>query len=263
MNIRQALTADFGIDVLVEHGSGQVDDPFVIEACSARDATRTQLNLLRGLGRGRQELWRLVQAGTASEIGPAVQRLRIEAISFTKNEVISETRSVYFDVGRVDGAPDASAPFIEWADPRAAFSAISQIGWLHFDGGIDNSQDGGALDTSLIYSGAGAKATLYVYGCAVRSSHHLSPSERRTEELRSVSNQVLAAHANAEMPWQAHLVEPFALQHFLIGEDMSVAGVAVLGAHCLKLRLTYFDDLRMRELMGDTIRELARLALKS
>jgi hypothetical protein len=41
---------------------------------------------------------------------------------------------------------------------------------------------------------------------------------------------------------------------------MTVAGVAVLGRHFLKLRLTFVDDLKMRELMRETIHELARFA---
>src|SRR5262245_39801886 len=39
MNLRQSLKADFGIEVLVEGGSGLPDDPFVIEPCSAMEAT--------------------------------------------------------------------------------------------------------------------------------------------------------------------------------------------------------------------------------
>jgi hypothetical protein len=62
MNLRQSLKADFGIEVLVEGGSGLPDDPFVIEPCSAMEATRTQLNLLRGLERGRGELWRIARS---------------------------------------------------------------------------------------------------------------------------------------------------------------------------------------------------------
>ena len=77
MNLRQSLKADFGIEVLVEGGSGLPDDPFVIEPCSAMEATRTQLNLLRGFKRGRGELWRLLEA---KPVSPAVQRLRINIV---------------------------------------------------------------------------------------------------------------------------------------------------------------------------------------
>jgi len=257
MNLRQSLKKDFGIEVLVEGGNGLRDDPFVIEPCSAMDATRAQLNLLRGLGRGRRELWRLLQV---ESVAPAVQRLRIQTVLFTRDQIINETRGYYFDVRRVDGMPDAGTALIEWVDSRTTFSAIYQIGWLHFDRAINNSRDGAALDTSLFYSGIGAKATIYVYG---QTTQELPLAEARAKELQSVCSQVQAVHANAESPWPIWLIEPFALQHFLVGADMSVVGVAVLGRQCLKLRLTYLDDPKMRELMSDTVRELARLALKS
>lgn len=263
MNLRDALKADFGIDVLVERGSGRQDDPFVIEPCCAADATRTQLDLLRGLGRGRRELWRLLTAETARDIGPAMQRLRIETVSFTENEIISETRALYFDVSRVDGTPDASLPLIEWADPRTTFSAVSQIEWLHFDRAITNSQEGDALDVALQYSAIGAKATIYVFGSAVTPSQEFPLAELRAKELEKVCWGVGNQYTQATAPWPAQVVEPFAFQHFLIGEDMSIAGVAVLGSHLLKLRLTYFDDLKMRELMGQAVGALCSLARTS
>src|SRR5262245_27599504 len=110
MNLRDGLKADFGIDVLLERGIGLRDDPFVIEQCSSAEATRTQLNLLRGLGLGRRELWRLFLAEPAPEVGPAIQRLRINAVLITQEQVITQTRAYYFDVSRVDGTPDAGGP---------------------------------------------------------------------------------------------------------------------------------------------------------
>lgn len=259
MNIREALKADFGIDVLIRGGSGRVVDPFVIEPCSSRDATRTQLNLLRGLERGRQELWRLLEAEAVPEVASTMQKLRIETVAFTQEEIVSEVRSLYFDVSHVHGTPDASAPLIEWFDPRTAFCAPSQIGWLHFDRVIDNSQSDTVLDTSLLYSALGAKATIYIYGAASERMEGVSSTEIRERELQLVCNQVQAAHPDAKTPWPVYFAEPFALRHFLIGDDMSIAGISMLGPHCLKLRLTYFDDLKMRELMIGTIQELAKL----
>jgi hypothetical protein len=37
MNLRQLLKADFGIEVLVQGGTGLADDPFVIEPCPSTD----------------------------------------------------------------------------------------------------------------------------------------------------------------------------------------------------------------------------------
>jgi len=79
------------------------------------------------------------------------------------------------------------------------------------------------------------------------------------KELERTCDAVRSSHPNAKMPWPVHLLEPFALQHFLIGEDLSVAGVAIVGKHFVKVRLTYFDDAKMRELMHGSLRELSHL----
>jgi hypothetical protein len=68
---------------------------------------------------------------------------------------------------------------------------------------------------------------------------------------------------NAEALGPVHTNEPFALQAFLSGEDMTIAGIAVLGPHFLKLRVTFFDDMKMRELMRETIHELAQFVQTS
>jgi hypothetical protein len=257
MNLRQLLKRDFGIEVLVQGGTGLADDPFVIEPCSAMDARRTQLNLLRGLERGRGELWRLLQA---EPVAPAVQRLRIKTVLFTRDEIISETRRYYFDVSQVDGVPDAAAPFIEWEDPRTTFSATYQIGWLNFDRATLNNQSKDVLDTSLHYSSVGATATIYIYESADPFTWERSPVECRAKELESVCDEIRAIQPNLEAPWPVQIAEPFAFQAFLSGEDMTIAGIALLGRLFLKLRLTFFDDPKMRELMQETIQDVVRLA---
>jgi hypothetical protein len=257
MNLRQLLKRDFGIEVLVQGGTGLADDPFVIEPCSAMEATRTQLNLLRGLERGRGELWRLLQA---EPVVPAVQRLRIKTVLFTRDEIINETRGYYFDVSQVDGVPDAGTPLTEWEHPRTTFSATHQIGWLHFDRATPNNQRKDVLDTSLHYSSQAAKATIYIYDSADRLTLELSPTECRAKELENVCDEIRALQPNLEAPWPVQIAEPFAFQAFLSGEDMTIAGIAVLERLFLKLRLTFFDEPKMRELMQETIQDVVRLA---
>jgi hypothetical protein len=263
MSIRKALKADFGIDVLIERGVGLQSDPYVLEACSAADATRTQLNLLRGLGRGRGELWRLINVETGVGSAADLQKLRIESVRFTQQEIITETRAYYFDVSMVGGMPDAANPGAAWSDSRSRFSAEQQIGWLHFDRAIDNSGDSDRLDTSLQYSALLSKAAIYVYGSPDRSPSELSSADQRLAELHLVCEGVRLQHPGAEMVGAVVLAEPFVLQHFLIGDDMSVAGIADMGEHYLKLRLTYHDEPKMRELMSYTVSELSRLAMSA
>ena len=262
MSIREALKADFGIEVRVNRGSGQRDDPFVIEPSTAAEAVRTQLDLLRGLSRGRRELWRLLTVEPAGDDTPAMQRVRVETIAFTPEEFITEVRAFYFDVSQVDGLPDAGAPLIVWTDPRTTFAAVSQIGWLHFDNAIDNSRDDTALNASLFYSAIGAKATIYVYSASDPTAKGLPPNQRRDRELHSVCSQVHAENGEADSPWPAQVAGPFVLKHFLIGDDLSVAGIAILGEHFLKLRMTCRDEPKMREVMRDTVEELACLVHK-
>ncbi len=258
MGIRELLAADFGIEVKVARGGGLRADPYVIEACSNVEAVRTQLSLLRGLGRGRCELWRLLGVETSVGENAGFQSVHIEAVRFTHEEIITEKRAIYFDTSAVEGVPDAGVPFVEWSDVRTPFTATSQVGWLHFDRTINNSIGKNSLDTSLFYSGAGAKATLYVYD-PDPSHAALSPLEVRSRELTAACSQVQLANPSARAPWPTLISGPFALQHYLIGNDLSVVGIAHLGRHALKLRLTYFDDLKMRELMKSTIHEFAAL----
>ena len=257
MNLRQLLKADFGIEVLVQGGTGLADDPFIIEPCSATDATRTQLNLLRGLERGRGELWRLLEA---KPVAPAVQRLRIKTVLFTPDEIINETRGYYFDVSRVDGIPDAGTPLTEWEDPRTTFFAVYQIGWLHFDRATPNNPSKDVLDTSLHYSSVGAKATIYMYDSADPFTRERSREECRAKELESVCDEIRAIQPNLEAPWRFEIAGPFAFQAFLSGENITIAGIAVLDRLFLKLRLTFFDDSKMRELMHETVQDVVRLA---
>ena len=259
MGVKEILAADFGIEVKIASGTGLRADPYVIEACSTVEAVRTQLNLLRGLGRGRRELWRLFNVETPVGENAGIQAVRIEAVRFTDEEIITEKRALYFDITAVEGVPDAGVPVIEWSDVRTAFAAISQVGWLHFDKAIDNAAGKNSMDTSLFYSGAGAKATLYVYD-PDPSHAALSPIEVRTRELMAACSQIQLANLSAEAPWPTLISGPFALQHYIIGDDLSVVGIAHLGRRVLKLRLTYFDDRKMRELMNATIHEFAALA---
>ncbi len=180
-------------------------------------------------------------------------------LRFADKEIISETRALYFDITAVEGVPDAGVPVVEWSDVQTGFAAFSQVGWLHFDKAIDSAAGKSHLNTSLLYSGLGVKATLYVYV----SKFALSPIEAREQELTAACSLVQLAHPSAEMPWPTLPSGPFALQYFLIRDDLSVVGIAALGPHVLKLRLTYFDDPEMRKLMNATILEFAALVTRN
>src|SRR5262249_9097492 len=138
--------------------------------------------------------------------------------------------------------------------------ATYQIGWLNFDGATPNNQSKDVFDTSLNYSSVGAKATIYIYDSADPFTRERSPTERRAKELQSVCDEIRAVQPNLEAPWPVQIAEPFAFQAFLSGEAITIAGIALLERLFLKLRLTFFDDLKMRELMHETVEDVVRLA---
>lgn len=253
-HLRDVLKSDFGIDVLLESGEGTRDDPYLIMPCPAAVAARTQLDLLRGLERGRGELWRTVRAETVAELGPSIQRIAIETVRFTADEVIRERRAYYFDLSQV-GAMTTPWPLTVWQDPRTRFQAAAQVGWLHFDQAIDNSPGGPSLNTSLLYSCLGGKLGVYVY--EPESGAPADPGERRARELSIVSAGIRHMHPEAVTPWQVRVMGPFATEWLLIGKDLSVVGAGVLGPHFIKFRLTFVDGPEMRELMAPAIQELA------
>ncbi len=256
MTLRLDLKADFGIDVKIDGVEGTRRDPFRLEPCTADEGALTQLALFRGLGFGRQELWRLLDAEVLPGSDANMQRLRVEAVAFTETQIITETRAYYFDVSRVNGTPNPLDPVPAWKHDDCAFVARHQLGWLHFDHAVDNNPDSDHLDVSLFYSSIGAKATLFIYQPSGATAAAPAGIERCAAELKSTFAQITSLYPNAESPWDIAIMEPLLLQHFLIGDDLSVAGVADLGKYLLKLRLTFQDDLKMRELMSLSIAEL-------
>jgi hypothetical protein len=258
--LRDALKADFGIDVLLERGTGTRDDPFVILPCPAVVAARTQLDLLRGLERGRGELWRLLRVEAGPELDPGMQQLGIEVVRFTPDQVIRERRGYYFDLSQVDGMTKPLSPVV-WEDARTRFRPVAQLGWLHFDQSIDNCLGDARLDTTLLYSCILGTLNVYIYEPMPGSPENLPIEERRARELRMVSAGVRHVHPDAVSPWPVQVIGPFAVENFLIGKNLSVAGVASCETHFVKFRLSFADGPEMRDLMGATIQALADHAL--
>lgn len=248
MNIRELLKQDYGIDVWISAGTGRRDDPYVIENCGAQEAALTQLQLLRGIARGLCELWHIIE-WKPCDVGSATEVIRIDALRFTPTEIETTTRAVYFDTRVVAGTPYSLHPLISWQGPPGSPILPYELGWLHFDEIFNNAHSAKTLDQTILYSGTGAKASVYVY---VRSA--ADAGETRNTELQRASAMLL----NPELkdPWPVIEMGPFAMKFFLSGSDVTAVGIAVSGPYFVKVRLTYFDDLKMRELMNSTLKAL-------
>jgi hypothetical protein len=203
------------------------------------------MQLLRGISRGLGELWRIKEWKPCA-VGSATEVIRIEALRFTQTQIEAETRGVYFDTRAVTGDPCLLHPLVAWRGPPGLPGLPYELGWLHFDQALNNTSSDGAFDQTAFYSGAGAKASVYVY---VRSV--VDGEGSRDAELERASAALPAP--GLEDPWPMIEIGPFALKFFLSGSDMTVVGVAVSGMYFVKVRLTCFDDPKMRELMMATL----------
>lgn len=58
-------------------------------------------------------------------------------------------------------------------------------------------------------------------------------------------------------PWPQHQLGPFSTKVFLSGDDVTIVAVAVCGSFFVKLRLTHFDDPKVRSMMAFSFQALA------
>ncbi len=261
MTISETIKADFGLDVLIQSGNGTRAEPFVLEPCTAEVATAAQLNFLKGLGLGRREIWRLKAVENIRTQSANVQKVTIETVSFTDTQVISERRSYYYDLCNVDGIPDVANPPPIWFNKQVGIAAPPQIGWLHFDKQIDHSRGTGELNTSLQYSGLGSKLALY-FNKNPNTLPGEPPAERMGAEFNFSCGDVVRVNPDAEAPWPPFEFGPFLGTFFLIDQQLSLVAVTCRGDYFIKIRHTFFDDPKMRELMQQTTDELIDIATR-
>lgn len=248
MNIRELFKRDQAVDVRVSEGNGRKDEPYIVESCAAEVAALTQLNLLRAIGRGLGELWRIVE-WKPGEIGSATEVIRIQAVRYTPTEIETTTRGIYFDTRAVVGMPYLLHPLPCWSAPSGLPTLPYELGWLHFDGVTDNALSSHTFDQTVFYSGEGAKASIYVYSRAAAGA-----AGTRDGELERASAALF--RSELQDPWPPFELGPFIFKFFLSASDVTAVGVGVSGAYFVKMRLTFFDDPKMRDLMSETIRAL-------
>jgi hypothetical protein len=251
MTIREMLSRDFGIEVRISGGEGKRDDPYVIEACDAEEAALTQWNFLRGLGYGRGTLWRIVE-WTSCDVGSATEVVRIEQIHFGESVINTDLIAFYFDTRAVSGLPHSKQPLTAWRGPIGTPMLPRDLGWLHFDQIEENTGSPNAFDQTIQYNGQGAKAGVSIY-----SSPRTEAADARIEELKLAVQIMHQALPNLQAPWPPFEAGPFVMAALLTGDDLTMVCIAVSGQFFIKVRLTFFDDLKMRELMNASLHALA------
>lgn len=244
ISIKEQIRRDFGISINIELGSGRKHDPFVIPKCSIYEAQKNQMLLLRGICKGRSELWSFEDRRVEIIDGKELQAFRVKTVRLLPTEIVRETRSYFFDVSEVESGDFAGMP-MAWLHEESGFMAPMQLGWLHFDEVVRQEADYGAV---LYYSAIQSKLSLSIYKPA-----DLSEPSIINKELSRAEMALRAVQPNAEAPWDALDYGVFRSRWFLVGSDTSLVGIALKNGHVLKVRQTFHDEPVMRELMQESM----------
>lgn len=247
MNVRELLKRDHGIEVRISGGTGRRHDPYVVENCSVEEAALTQVQLLRGIACGLNVLWR-IKEWSPCDICSATEVIVVETLWFTPTQVETEILGVYFDTRAVAGDPCSMHPLISWQGPPGSPILPYELGWLHFNKALNDSPTTGTFDHTVVYGGPGAKASIYVYARSAGDAGGV-----RDAELERCASAAISLNPDLDDPWPVIEMGPFAMKVFLSGGDITVVGLAVSGMYFVKVRLTYFDNSKMRELMTSTL----------
>ena len=256
LTIKSLLKKDFGLDVNISGGSGKSQaDPIVLLDTDPSSARLTQMSVLRGLGKGRGVLWRTLSRSFVSNEGSLVEQVKIETKEVTADQVITQTENYYFDVTASIGIIGAPVK-VDVRFPVKEISFAYEVGWLHYDGFIDNEVENPGVGISIAYGAPGIKGTIFIYdnkrtdiGIDLQSPLVLS-------EFEASRRQILSSYPDAKMWGGPGRNNALYLQAFNVGDQISLLGVGVHKHSFLKFRVTYVDDPIIFDLIKDTISSL-------
>jgi hypothetical protein len=184
-----------------------------------------------------------VQWDDASEGTGHVEKVTVLAKHAGDTDVITEHRSLYFDVSALNGrgVGHRTIPVVR-LPLQKRMNLPWQIGWFHFDELIDNSAADPGLGVSVGYSSPRAKMTIYVYDKGVGdliqtypdSSAAKAEYEQALFEFELVTPDIVVIHEHEERGIRIRLYET--------NDVMSAVVIAPFNGFFFKMRLTWQDS---------------------
>ena len=158
--LKEMLLRDFGKDLRISGGFGKSDDPIILDVQSPHDASWTEMEVARCFYESQGWHWRAVERTRAGNI----EKLSCEVRYAEGDEVITEKRSLYFDISSIglndqDVTPDCGLNL----GAGTGMGLPYQLGWLHFDRLTNNEETQEGLGVSVSFSAPSTKATVFAY----------------------------------------------------------------------------------------------------
>lgn len=238
------LLKDFGKDLPISGGLGQsANNPIRITTVDPMEAAITQFKVARCIYGTQGWYWRLLGFIAVDASPSRIQRFHYEVKYVEGDQVVTEERSLYYDISAVHLAPDENLPFAWVLCHPVKFGFPWHFGWFHFDELIDNEKDCPGLGVSLAYSAPLAKMTVYAYDKGMSELIKSDPEgTARSEYLQAISDFELV-NPNAITDYESDKNGTL-LKVYKSGNTLSVVLVAtvvlVRPVRCFfaKLRLT-------------------------
>jgi len=127
-SIKTTLMSDFGMELNIAGGNGQCDKPIVVLDENPKDALKTQLQVLTGLGEGRRVQWKVLESTPFPSVESQVSQVRIETKQLTETEIISQVENYYFDTSAA-GGQDSSTNLTVYTHPQTGVHFPFELGW--------------------------------------------------------------------------------------------------------------------------------------
>lgn len=257
--IKEMLKKDFGYDLDIDGGSGQSrTDPLIVNSGTERAAIQTELQVLRGLNRGRGVYWRALECNIVDTLNGKVLQRKIETKEFQKEKIVSQIENYYFQRPHAPYSVEGQCTkYIIYRDPSIGVSFPSEMSWLHFADFVDYESSNPGLGYSLDYKGPEFNASVYVYPAGERGKNHRG-------EIRSAISDIEEVHGrdSIQKDWKMVERQDHSLYFFIpryAPEDVSIVAVISARGYFVKVRMTYLDDLVIRGISQDFFVDLLTL----
>lgn len=162
--LKDIINSATGLELPISGGSGMApDDPVIIETADPQAAARVQLEVVHVLSMKLGLYWNTVSKESVQGLFGPVEKLDYEVRRVEGEQVIGETRSMYFDLTKAVPPGEKSPVAMIWLGERVGLSLPYELGWVHYTGMIDNEVENPGLGVSVSYAGPQLRGTLFAY----------------------------------------------------------------------------------------------------
>jgi hypothetical protein len=260
--LKAMLKRDFNYDLNISGGfGGSIKDPIIILPDTESKTNETEKYTLRGIGLGRNILWRSLGADFIDFEGKTIKKTKVETKTVSKDEIITQVENYYFfseewEKNRIGTYCDN---FIIHSDKKSKLHFPYEISWLHFDEFTDyeKKEPGLGLGYSLGYNAPLIKSTIYVYDNNLEKSATID-DDLLFLELKKAKNNIYAMYGEKafEHDWGEQKRVGWISNYFILKDDPKNTSFIIMtekNGHFIKIRGTFFDEIFMRDISKDFV----------